>query len=112
MNEFPQYLTEIDGQPIHFVHVPSKVDNATPLLLIHTYPGSFADYLDMIYPLTDPPAYGGNANDAFSVVIPSIPGFGYSLPLNGHGWTMRRVAETYDTLMREIIAPASLPCEP
>jgi pimeloyl-ACP methyl ester carboxylesterase len=102
MNEFPQYLTEIDGQPIHFIHVPSKVENATPLLLIHTYPGSFVDYLDMIGPLTDPAAHGGNATDAFSVVVPSIPGFGYSLPLNGRGWTMRRVAETFDTLMRKL----------
>jgi epoxide hydrolase len=102
MNAFPHYLTEIDGQTVHFIHVPSKVANAKPLLLLHTYPGSFVDYLDVIGPLTDPEAYGGSASDAFSVVVPSIPGFGYSLPLSGRGWTMRRVAETFDKLMRRL----------
>ncbi|GAB3408308.1 epoxide hydrolase family protein [Flindersiella endophytica] len=102
MNEFPHYLTEIDGQTVHFIHVPSKVENAKPLLLVHTYPGSFVDYLDLIGPLTDPEAYGGDASEAFSVVVPSIPGFGYSLPLDGRGWTMRRVAETFDKLMRRL----------
>jgi len=102
MNEFPHYLTEIDGQTVHFIHVPSKEANATPLLLLHTYPGSFADFLDMIGPLTDPVAHGGDAADAFSVVVPSTPGFGYSMPLTGGGWTMRRVAETFDKLMRRL----------
>ncbi|HWO67178.1 MAG TPA: epoxide hydrolase [Umezawaea sp.] len=102
MNEFPQYLTEVDGQTVHFVHVPSKEANATPLLLLHTYPGSFAEFLDMIGPLTDPVAHGGDAADAFSVVVPSIPGFGFSTPLNGSGWTMRKVAETFDVLMRRL----------
>jgi pimeloyl-ACP methyl ester carboxylesterase len=102
MNEFPHYLTEIDGQNVHFIHVPSKEDDATPLLLLHTYPGSFADYLEMIGPLTDPVAHGGDAADAFSVVVPSIPGFGYSTPLTGRGWTMRKVAETFDKLMRRL----------
>ena len=74
MNAFPQYLTEIDGQTIHFLHVPSAEPDATPLLLLHTYPGSFVDFLDMIGPLTDPVAHGGRAEDAFSVVIPSMPG--------------------------------------
>src|SRR5690242_10144647 len=76
MNTFPQYLTEIDGQTIHFLHVPSPVENATPLLLVHSWPGSFADFLDMIEPLVA----GG-----FSVVVPSIPGFGFSTPLAGGG---------------------------
>lgn len=102
MNEFPHYLTEIDEQTVHFIHVPSKEENATPLLLLHTYPGSFVDYLDMIDQLTDPVAHGGSAADAFSVVVPSMPGFGFSMPLNGGGWTMRRVAETYDKLMRRL----------
>jgi epoxide hydrolase len=92
MNEFPHYLTEIDGQTVHFIHVPSKNANATPLLLLHTYPGSFVDYLDLIEHLTD----------EFSVVVPSIPGFGYSMPLSGRGWTMRRAAETFDKLMRKL----------
>jgi pimeloyl-ACP methyl ester carboxylesterase len=102
MNEFPHYLTEIDGQTVHFIHVPSKVEGATPLLLLHTYPGSFIDFLDMIGPLTDPVAYGGSAEDAFSVVVPSMPGFGFSTPLVDRGWTMARVARTYDKLMRRL----------
>ncbi|HEY4268602.1 MAG TPA: epoxide hydrolase [Galbitalea sp.] len=102
MNEFPHYLTEIDGQTVHFVHVPSVEEGATPLLLTHTYPGSFVDFLDLIGPLTDPVAYGGNAQDAFSVVVPSIPGFGFSTPLVDRGWTMARVARTFDTLMRRL----------
>src|SRR5215218_7804153 len=73
MNEFPHFLTEIDGQTIHFLHVPSAEAGATPLLLLHTYPGSFVDFLDLISPLTDPVAHGGSAEDAFSVVVPSMP---------------------------------------
>ncbi len=102
MNAFAHFRTEIDGQTVHFIHVPSKEAKATPLLLLHTYPGSFVDYLDMIGPLTDPVTHGGDAADAFSVVVPSIPGFGYSMPLNGGGWTMRRVAGLFDTLMRQL----------
>ena len=102
INEFPHYLTEIDDQTIHFIHVPSTEANATPLLLAHTYPGSFVDFLDLIGPLTDPVAHGGNAEDAFSVVVPSMPGFAYSTPMNGPGWTMKRVAEAYDKLMRKL----------
>ena len=102
MNAFDHFLTEIDGQTLHFIHAPSKERDATPLLLLHTYPGSFVDYLDMIGPLTDPVAHGGDAADAFSVVVPSMPGFGYSLPLDGGGWTMHRVARLYDNLMRTL----------
>jgi pimeloyl-ACP methyl ester carboxylesterase len=102
MNAFPHFLTEIDGQTVHFVHVPSREPEATPLLLLHTYPGSFVDYLDMIGPLSDPVAHGGDAADAFSVVVPSIPGFGFSLPLRGRGWTIHRAAETLDALMRRL----------
>ncbi|MBB5789309.1 epoxide hydrolase family protein [Jiangella mangrovi] len=102
MNAFPHYLTEIDGQAIHFVHVPSAEPGATPLLLLHSYPGSFAEFLDMIGPLTDPVAHGGKAEDAFSVVVPSMPGFGFSTPVHDRGWTMARVARTYDTLMRSL----------
>ncbi|MET7283817.1 epoxide hydrolase family protein [Kribbella sp. NPDC005582] len=102
MNEFPHYLTEIDDQTVHFIHVPSKVEGATPLLLAHTYPGSFVDFLDMIEPLTDPAAHGGSDEDAFSVVVPSIPGFGFSTPLVDRGWTMARAAKTFDTLMRRL----------
>jgi pimeloyl-ACP methyl ester carboxylesterase len=102
MNAVPNFVTEIDGQTVHFVHVRSKESGATPLLLAHTYPGSFSEFLDMIGPLTDPVAYGGRPEDAFDVVIPSMPGFGFSTPLVGEGWTMARVAQTYDTLMRSL----------
>ena len=83
MNAVRNFVTEIDGQTVHFVHVRSKEPNTTPLLLAHTYPGSFSDFLDMIGPLTDPVAYGGQPEDAFDVVIPSMPGFGFSTPLVG-----------------------------
>jgi pimeloyl-ACP methyl ester carboxylesterase len=95
-------VTEIDGQTVHFVHVPSAEPGARALLLAHTYPGSFLEFLPMIGPLTDPVAHGGRAEDAFSVVIPSMPGFGYSTPVADGAWTMERVARTYDALMRRL----------
>ncbi len=102
MNAVPNFLTEIDGQTIHFVHVRSEVPGARALLLTHTYPGSFAEFLDLVGPLTDPEAHGGRAEDAFHVVIPSMPGFGFSTPVVDSGWTMARVARTWDTLMRRL----------
>jgi pimeloyl-ACP methyl ester carboxylesterase len=106
MNAYPNFLTDVDGQTIHFVHVRSAEAGATPLLLLHTYPGSFAEFLDMIGPLTDPVAHGGRAEDAFHVVVPSMPGFGFSTPLapapGGGDWTMAAVARAYDTLMRRL----------
>ena len=102
MNAVPNFVTDIDGQTVHFVHVRSTESKATPLLLAHTYPGSFSEFLDMIGPLTDPVAHGGRPEDAFDVVIPSTPGYGFSTPLVGEGWTMAGVAQTYDTLMRRL----------
>jgi pimeloyl-ACP methyl ester carboxylesterase len=102
MNALPNFVTEIDGQTIHFVHVRSAEPGAAPLLLLHTYPGSFAEFGDVIGPLTDPVAHGGRAEDAFHVVIPSMPGFGFSTPVTDAGWTMARVARAYDTLMRRL----------
>ena len=102
INRYPQFTTEIDGQTIHFVHVVSPEPNALPLILTHGWPSSFADYLDMIGPLTDPVAYGGKAEDAFSVVIPSMPGFGFSGQTHERGWTMARIAQTWDTLMKRL----------
>lgn len=102
LGAYPQYLTEIDGQTIHFLHVPSAEADATPLLLVHSYPGTFADFLDMIDPLVDPVAHGGRPEDAFSVVIPSVPGFGFSTPVTERGWTTARVATVFDTLMRRL----------
>src|SRR6478735_2799070 len=102
MNAFPQFTTEIDGQTIHFVHARSPHANATPLILAHTYPGSFVDYLDLIASLVDPVAFGGRAEDAFDVVVPDAPGFGFSQPVTDAGWTTARVARAYDTLMRRL----------
>ena len=102
MNAVPNFITEIEDQTVHFVHVRSAEPSATPLLLAHTYPGSFSEFLEMIGPLTDPVAHGGRAEDAFHVVIPSTPGYGFSTPLIGEAWTMARVARIYDTLMRTL----------
>lgn len=81
LNEHPQFVTEIDGQRIHFLHVRSPEPDATPLILTHGWPGSVVEFLDVIGPLTDPRAHGGDPADAFHLVIPSIPGFGFSSPL-------------------------------
>jgi len=102
LDAYPNHLTEIDGQTVHFLHVRSEVEGARPLLLAHSYPGSVLDFLDMIAPLTDPVAHGGREEDAFHVVVPSMPGFGYSTPVADGPWTMARVARTYDALMRRL----------
>ncbi|NYJ02387.1 pimeloyl-ACP methyl ester carboxylesterase [Nocardioides thalensis] len=102
INAHPNFVTDIDGQTVHFVHVRSEVGDATPLLLAHTYPGSFTEFLEMIAPLTDPVAHGGTEADAFHVVIPSMPGFGFSTPVAEGPWTMARIARTYDALMRRL----------
>lgn len=102
INAHPNFTTEIDGQTIHFVHVRSAVPGARALLLTHTYPGSFLEFLPLIGPLTDPEAHGGHAEDAFHVVIPSMPGFGFSTPVTDGGWTMARTARAWDTLMRRL----------
>ncbi|MCS5718403.1 epoxide hydrolase [Herbiconiux sp. CPCC 205763] len=100
INAVPHFVAEVDGQPIHFIHVRSGNPDATPLLLAHTYPGSSVDYLDLIDQLVDPVAHGGRAEDAFDVVIPDAPGYGFSQPLTESGWTTARVARAYDELMR------------
>jgi hypothetical protein len=92
LNEYPQFVTEIDGQTIHFLHARSPEPDATPLLLIHGWPGSFVEFLALIGPLTDPRAHGGDPADAFHLVIPSIPGHGFSMPLGEPGWTHERIA--------------------
>jgi pimeloyl-ACP methyl ester carboxylesterase len=102
LNEFPQFTTEIDGQTIHFLHVRSPETDAIPLLLIHGWPGSFVEFVDLIGPLTDPVAYGGDAADAFHVVIPSVPGHGFSIPLSETGWTHARIAEAFTQLMARL----------
>lgn len=100
LNTFPQYLTTIDGQQIHFVHVRSRVPGALPLIMTHGWPSTFADFSELIGPLTDPEAYGGSAVDTFDVVVPSIPGFGFSGPTTEPGWDSTRIARAWDTLMR------------
>jgi pimeloyl-ACP methyl ester carboxylesterase len=81
INALPQFKAEIDGQPIHFLHARSPEPDALPLLLIHGWPGSIVEFLDIIGPLTDPRAHGGDPADAFHIVAPSIPGFGFSMPV-------------------------------
>jgi hypothetical protein len=78
LNAFPQFLTQIDGLDIHFIHVRSRHENALPMIVTHGWPGSIVEQLKIIEPLTDPTAHGGNATDAFHIVIPSLPGYGFS----------------------------------
>ncbi|WP_436970861.1 epoxide hydrolase family protein [Micromonospora coxensis] len=99
LNDIPQYVTEVDGQRLHFLHVRSPEPDATPLLLLHGWPGSFLEFLDSIGPLTDPQAHGADPADAFHLVIPSLPGFGFSTPLTGPGWGSERMAGALVRLM-------------
>jgi hypothetical protein len=99
LNEHPQFTTAIDGQNIHFLHVRSPEPDAMPLILTHGWPGSVVEYLDVIGPLTDPCAHGGDATDAFHLVIPSLPGYGFSGPTRETGWNRYRTARAWATLM-------------
>jgi len=99
LNEVPQFVTHIDGQRIHFQHVRSAEPGAVPLLLIHGWPGSIAEFRHIVDPLVDPTAHGGDRADAFHVVVPSLPGNGFSGPTSEPGWDALRVAECFDTLM-------------
>jgi pimeloyl-ACP methyl ester carboxylesterase len=99
LNALPQFKTEIDGLDIHFIHVRSKQKNALPLILTHGWPGSIIEMLDVIDPLTDPTAHGGRAEDAFDVVIPSLPGHGFSAEPTTVGWGPDRVAVAWAKLM-------------
>ncbi|WP_214409515.1 epoxide hydrolase family protein [Sphaerisporangium fuscum] len=99
LNAFPQYTTRIDGQNIHFLHVRSPEPDALPLIITHGWPGSVAEFLKVIGPLTDPAAHGGDRSDAFHVIAPSIPGFGFSGPTTETGWDLQRVARAWAVLM-------------
>jgi pimeloyl-ACP methyl ester carboxylesterase len=102
LNEFPQFVTDVDGQQLHFVHIRSEVPEARPLLMLHGWPSSFVEFLDLVGPLTDPVAYGGRAQDAVHLVIPSLPGYGFS-PLSGAGWgDLFRVAGAFAELMTRL----------
>ncbi|MBG0827989.1 epoxide hydrolase [Planomonospora sp. ID67723] len=102
INSYPQFTTEIDGQTVHFLHVRSPEPGATPLILTHGWPNTVVEYLDLIGPLTDPRAHGGDPADAFHVVVPSIPGFGFSGPTRERGWNRHRVARAWAELMRRL----------
>jgi pimeloyl-ACP methyl ester carboxylesterase len=102
LNAWPQYRTEIDGHSIHFYHVRSALPGATPLILTHGWPGSVVEFVDLIGPLTDPLAYGADAQDAFHVVVPSLPGYGFSQPNNAKGWEPKRTARAWAELMARL----------
>ncbi len=99
LNSYPQFITEIDGQDVHFLHVRSVEPGALPLVLVHGWPGSVVEFLDVIGPLTDPRSHGADTSDAFDVVIPSLPGFGLSGPIREPGWDSRRIASAFASLM-------------
>ncbi|OXM61615.1 epoxide hydrolase family protein [Amycolatopsis vastitatis] len=102
LNKFPQFVTEIDGQDIHFLHVRSPEPDALPLILIHGWPGSVVEFLNVIGPLADPRAYGGDPADAFHLVIPSNPGSGFSGPTREAGWDTDRITRAYAELMSRL----------
>ena len=102
LNALPQFKTEIDGVDIHFIHVKSKHENALPLIVTHGWPGSIIELLETVGPLTDPTAHGGSAEDAFHLVLPSIPGYGFSGEPTELGWYAGRVAQTWPELMKRL----------
>jgi pimeloyl-ACP methyl ester carboxylesterase len=102
INTVPNFITEIDGLPVHFIHVRSKEKNAMPMIITHGWPGSIIEQMKVIAPLTDPVAHGGKAEDAFDVVIPSLPGYGFSGKPTAPGWHPARIASAWTTLMRRL----------
>ncbi len=102
LNAFPQFKTRIDGLDIHFIHVRSKHPGAVPLVITHGWPGSVFEQIKLIGPLTDPTKYGGKAEDAFDVVIPSLPGFGFSERPTEAGWGLERIGRAWDVLMKRL----------
>jgi pimeloyl-ACP methyl ester carboxylesterase len=102
LNALPQFTTEIDGVDIHFIHVMSRHENALPLIMTHGWPGSVLELLETIGPLTDPTAHGGNAEDAFHLVLPSLPGYGFSSEPTELGWDSARTARAWAVLMQRL----------
>jgi pimeloyl-ACP methyl ester carboxylesterase len=102
LNALPQFMTEIDGLDIHFIHVRSKHEDALPVIITHGWPGSIVELLSAIGPLTDPEAHGGSAQDAFHVVIPSMPGYGFSGRPDTTGWDPAHIARAWSTLMQRL----------
>ncbi len=105
LNRFSQFTTEIDGLNIHFIHVRSKHPEARPLMITHGWPGSVVEFHKVIEPLTDPTAHGGSAADAFHVVCPSLPGFGFSAKPAATGWGVDRIAKAWAALMERLATP-------
>src|SRR5271166_4603474 len=102
LNALPNFMTEIDGLDIHFIHVRSKHDNALPLIVTHGWPGSIIEQLKIIDPLTNPTAHGGNASDSFDIVIPSLPGYGFSGKPATAGWDPAHIARAWVVLMKRL----------
>ncbi|WP_019587732.1 epoxide hydrolase family protein [Deinococcus apachensis] len=102
LNALPQFITEIDGLDIHFIHVRSQHEDALPLIVTHGWPGSVIEQLKIIEPLVNPTAHGGSASDAFHVVIPSMPGYGFSAKPTSPGWGPERIGQAWATLMRRL----------
>src|SRR6187399_616750 len=102
LNALPQFKTEIDGVDIHFIHVRSRHENALPLIMTHGWPGSVIELLDTVGPLTDPTAHDGTAEDAFHLVLPSLPGYGFSAEPTEIGWYTGRVAQAWAELMHRL----------
>ncbi len=102
LNALPQFVTTIDGLDIHFIQVKSKHENALPVIITHGWPGSIIEQLKLVGPLTDPTAFGGSAEDAFDVVIPSMPGYGFSGKPETTGWGPEKIASTWDVLMKRL----------
>jgi pimeloyl-ACP methyl ester carboxylesterase len=102
LNAFPQFMTTIDGVEIHFIHVRSQHKNALPVIISHGWPGSVFEQIKLIGPLTDPTAFGGKVEDAFDVVIPSLPGYGFSGSPTEAGWGSERIARAWDVLMKRL----------
>jgi len=102
LNAFPQFMTRIDGVDIHFIHVRSPHPNALPVIITHGWPGSVFEQIKLIGPLTDPTKYGGRAEDAFDVVIPSLPGYGFSAEPTEAGWGSERIGRAWDVLMKRL----------
>jgi pimeloyl-ACP methyl ester carboxylesterase len=102
LNALPQFITEIDGLDIHFIHVRSKHENALPLIVTHGWPGSIIEQMKIIEPLTNPTAHGGSASDAFHLVVPSLPGYGYSGKPSTPGWDVAHIAHAWVALMKRL----------
>jgi pimeloyl-ACP methyl ester carboxylesterase len=102
LNELPQFTTNLDGVDVHFIHVKSREEHALPVIITHGWPGSVIEMLEVIGPLTDPTAHGGSAGDAFDVVVPSIPGYGFSGEPTELGWWAGRVAQVWPELMKRL----------